>query len=89
MILVTRLSLLVYLLVPLQLGLAKSLNLFLWMYGDHFFESFDGYKYLVTFIDDFSRVTWLYILKSKSEVMEVFKDFNNLVQTHLLHKFKH
>ena len=24
-----------------------------------FFESFDGYKYFVTFIDDFSRVTWL------------------------------
>ena len=47
-----------------------------------FLESFDGYKYFVTFIDDFSRVTWLYLLKSKSEVIEVFKDFHNLVKNH-------
>ena len=47
-----------------------------------FFESFDGYKYFVTFIDDFSRVTWLYLLKSKSEVVEAFMDFHNLVKNH-------
>ena len=26
-------------------------------------ESFDGYKYFVIFVDDFSRTTWLYLLK--------------------------
>jgi hypothetical protein len=26
------------------------------------------YKYFVTFIDDFSRYTWVYFLQSKSEV---------------------
>ena len=45
-------------------------------------ESFDGYKYFVIFVDDFSRVTWLYLLKSKNEVMKVFKDFHNLVKNH-------
>lgn len=45
-------------------------------------ESFDGYKYFVIFVDDFSQVTWLYLLKSKNEVMEVFKDFHNLVKNH-------
>ena len=34
------------------------------------------------FIDDFSIATWLYLLKSKNEVMEVFKDFHNLVKNH-------
>ncbi|KAI5318217.1 hypothetical protein L3X38_037925 [Prunus dulcis] len=45
-------------------------------------ESFDGYRYYVTFIDDFSRVTWLYLLKFKSEVMDAFKNFHNLVMNH-------
>ncbi|KAI5327777.1 hypothetical protein L3X38_027173 [Prunus dulcis] len=45
-------------------------------------ESFDGYRYYVTFVDDFSRVTWLYLLKFKSEVMDAFKNFHNLVMNH-------
>ena len=44
-------------------------------------ESFDGYKYFVTFVDDFSRVTWIYLLKFKNEVVDVFKDFHTLVMT--------
>ena len=28
-----------------------------------FSTSLDGFKYFVTFIDDFSRVTWVYLLK--------------------------
>ena len=45
-------------------------------------ESFDGYKYFVTFVDDYSRATWLYLLKSKSQLMDMFKDFHNLVKNH-------
>ncbi|KAI5327261.1 hypothetical protein L3X38_026657 [Prunus dulcis] len=45
-------------------------------------ESFDGYRYYVTFVDDFSRVTWLHLLKFKSEVMDAFKNFHNLVMNH-------
>lgn len=46
-----------------------------------FSSSLDGFNYFVTFIDDFSRVTWVYLLKSKSEVFESFKDFHMLVTT--------
>ena len=42
-------------------------------------DSYDGYKYFVLFIDDFSRATWLYLLKSKTEVTSVFKDFHTMV----------
>jgi len=44
-------------------------------------ESFDGYKYFVSFVDDFSHVTWIYLLKSKSEVVYVFQNFHMLVMT--------
>jgi len=37
--------------------------------------SFSGKRYFLTFIDDFSRKTWVYFLKEKSEVFRVFKKF--------------
>ena len=51
-------------------------------------ESIDGYKYFVSFIDDFSRVTWIYLLKFKSEVIDVFKNFHMLVMTQFSARLK-
>nr|KYP55958.1 Retrovirus-related Pol polyprotein from transposon TNT 1-94 [Cajanus cajan] len=42
-------------------------------------ESFSGKKYFVSFIDDFSRKTWVYFLKEKLEVFETFKKFKVMV----------
>jgi GAG-pre-integrase domain len=38
-------------------------------------DSKKDFKYFVSFIDDKSRTTWLYLLKSKSEVFSIFKPF--------------
>ena len=38
-------------------------------------DSVGGSRYLLTFIDDFSRYTVVYLLKRKSEVLEKFNDF--------------
>ena len=35
-------------------------------------HSFSGYSYYATFNDDYSRKTWMYFLKAKSEVFERF-----------------
>jgi hypothetical protein len=35
--------------------------------------------YYVSFIDDFSRNTWIYFLRKKSEVFDKFKEFKALV----------
>lgn len=43
-------------------------------------ESIGGNRYFVTFIDDFTRKVWLYLLKRKSEVFETFKKFKVLVE---------
>lgn len=39
-----------------------------------------GNQYFLTFIDDYSRKTWVYFLKRKSEVFEIFKEFKTLVE---------
>ena len=41
-----------------------------------------GYEYYVTFIDDYSRKTWIYFLKTKDEVFKKFKEFKSLIENH-------
>ena len=44
--------------------------------------SLTGYEYYITFIDDFSRKTWIYFLKTKEskEDLQKFKEFKALVE---------
>eukprot|EP00253_Pinus_taeda_P031654 PITA_31654 len=44
--------------------------------------------YYVSFIDDFSRNTWIYFLKIKSKVFDRFKEFKALVQNQIEKKIK-
>ncbi|GJX00168.1 ribonuclease H-like domain-containing protein [Tanacetum coccineum] len=40
------------------------------VWGPYRVVSKDGYKFFLTLVDDFSRVVWVYLLKSKTEVGE-------------------
>jgi len=40
-----------------------------------------GHKYFITFVDDFSRMTWIYFMKSRSEVFTHFCAFYAEVKT--------
>ena len=51
-------------------------------------SSLSGYVYYVSFIDDFSRKTWIYFLKSKDEVFSKFKEFKALIENHTKKKIK-
>ena len=42
-----------------------------------------GFQYFITFIDDFSRYDYVYLMKHKFESFEMFKIFNNEVQNQL------
>jgi transposase InsO family protein len=44
--------------------------------------------YYVSFIDDFSRKTWIYFLKKKSEVFERFKEFKAVVENQTKKRIK-
>ncbi|GKF38016.1 retrovirus-related pol polyprotein from transposon TNT 1-94 [Tanacetum coccineum] len=43
-------------------------------------ESFNGKKYVLVIIDDYSRYTWTHFLRSKDETPDVLIDFLKLVQ---------
>jgi hypothetical protein len=43
-------------------------------------RSLSGCEYCLTFIDDYSRKTWIYFLKAKNEVFTRFQEFKALVE---------
>ena len=40
----------------------------------------DGYKYYISFIDDFTRYSWIFPLTLKSEVLDTFKQYKLFVE---------
>ena len=43
--------------------------------------SLKGHRWFVIFVDDYSRTTWLYMMKEKREVFSIFKAFHKMVST--------
>lgn len=43
--------------------------------------SVSGLKYMVTFIDDFSRYAWVFFMKEKSETLTNFKEFKEKAES--------
>ena len=50
----------------------------LWGYSP--IASIGGYQYYISFVDDFSRYTWIYPLKLKSKELKVFQIFKLQVE---------
>jgi hypothetical protein len=47
-----------------------------------------GFQYFITFIDDFSRYGYVYLIKHKSKTFEKFKEFQNEVENQRGKKIK-
>lgn len=43
-------------------------------------SSVGRYTYYVSFIDDYSKCSWIYLLKNRSEIFQVFQNFQALVE---------
>ena len=50
------------------------------IWGPSQVPSHGGARYFISFIDDFSRKVWIYVLKQKNEALEKFKDWLNLME---------
>lgn len=50
-------------------------------------NSIGGARYFLTMVDDFSRKTFIYLLKSKTEVYDIYCDFKALVENQTGSKF--
>ena len=55
----------------------------------HAQTSVSGHNYYVSFIDAYSRFTWLYLIKRKSDVFHVFLQFQAHVERLLKQKIIH
>ena len=50
------------------------------VWGPYKFPTHDGNRYFLTLVDDCSRMVWIFLLKMKSDVFIVLKDFLQLIQ---------
>jgi hypothetical protein len=51
-------------------------------------QSVSGSSYFATFIDDFYRRTWIFLMRAKSEVFNWFWEFKALVENQTSEKIK-
>ncbi|KAL4560354.1 hypothetical protein LXL04_032504 [Taraxacum kok-saghyz] len=51
-------------------------------------KNVSGARWFVTFIDDHTRVTWVFLMKDKSEVGPLFQQFHKMVQTQFSTKIR-
>lgn len=69
--------------LPYHVSLSRSLAPLELIHSDVWgpaINFFGGYEYYVTFIDDYSKFTWLYLLRTKSEVFKYFQEFQLMVE---------
>ena len=50
--------------------------------------SMNGSRYVLPFIDDFSRYTWVFFIKKKSKVLEIFTELRALIKNASSQKVK-
>jgi hypothetical protein len=56
--------------------------------GPFLHPSISKERFFLIFVNDFSRFTWIYFLRKKSDVFQHLKDFKALVETHSRKKIK-
>ena len=51
------------------------------VWGPSCVKNISGTRWFVLFVDDHTRITWVFLMKEKLEVGQVFQNFNTMIQT--------
>jgi hypothetical protein len=52
-----------------------------YIWGPSSQSTHNGRKWFISFVDDCTRVTWVYLLKHKSDMNDVFRSFYQMIET--------
>ena len=58
------------------------------VWGPSPITTFSGYHWFMIFVDDCTRMTWLYLMKRKDDVFDIFKSFHAMIQTQFSSKIQ-
>lgn len=51
------------------------------VWGPSWITNITGNMWFISFIDDYIRIAWIFLMREKSEVGPIFKKFNIMIQT--------
>ena len=51
------------------------------VWGPSSVSSISGSRYFVVFVDDYSRYSWIFHMKHRSELLQVYSNFAKMVET--------
>ena len=59
------------------------------IWGPYHVPTVEGYKFFLTLVDDCTRTTWIYLMKSKSETRPLLISLFTMIQTQFGSHIKH
>ena len=58
------------------------------IWGPSKIKNVTGTRWFISFIDDHTRLTWVFLMKEKSETSQIFKNFSKMIQTQFQSKIQ-
>ena len=51
------------------------------VWGPSLINSISGSPYFVVFVDDYSHYNWVFLLRSRDKLLNIYRNFANMVKT--------
>jgi len=78
--------------LPFHNSLSQTTSAFQLVHSDIWgpaqIPSRSGYLYFVSFVDDFTRFTWVYLIRKRSEIPTIYQTFTAMIHTQFNAKIK-
>ena len=58
------------------------------VWGPSSVSSIGGSRYFVVFVDNYSRYSWIFNMKHRSELLQVYSNFTKMVETQFSNRIK-